>query len=132
MKHIYPDLKRDGITIYVQGTAQEDLPEGFHSIDDMLKDASSAPIDPSVRAGLDEKYPLCYIYTSGTTGKFLFSVLYLYLRNNGYIFFKCYIYISATTGEFLFHVCFHHVCSLHGFEERKQSESHNSTSASKS
>jgi len=70
VQEIYDDISNNnfGADIYVQGTAQTDLPEGFKSFDVLMEKASDADIDPKVRTGITHYDTLNYIFTSGTTG----------------------------------------------------------------
>jgi fatty-acyl-CoA synthase len=44
------------------------LAQGTQPLDEALENASSTPLDPRVRTGLEAGDPYLYIYTSGTTG----------------------------------------------------------------
>ncbi len=44
------------------------IAQGTEPLDEVLEDASPAPLDPRVRTGLEAGDPYLYIYTSGTTG----------------------------------------------------------------
>ncbi|XP_013421672.1 very long-chain acyl-CoA synthetase [Lingula anatina] len=65
---VLPDLKNNGVSIFVQGQTQETLQDGFKSFDDLMSRTSNAAIPKSRRSGLKWNSPVCYIYTSGTTG----------------------------------------------------------------
>ncbi|KAK3097888.1 hypothetical protein FSP39_014187 [Pinctada imbricata] len=56
------------LPIYVQGRSQNDLPEGYLSMDDELIHSLPVPVARAYRKDVTPLSPLCYIYTSGTTG----------------------------------------------------------------
>ena len=57
-----------GLPVYVQGLAVDQVPVGMKNFDTLMMKALPVRPDPSVRAGMNMGSIMCYIYTSGTTG----------------------------------------------------------------
>lgn len=56
------------LPIYVQGSHQNGLPDGYRSMDEELTHLLPVPVTKTYRKDMTPLSPLCYIYTSGTTG----------------------------------------------------------------
>ena len=68
VEEIYPELKAQGVKVYVVGVKGRPLPEGLLSFDDAVNEATDERLSSNWRDGIKHSSTMCYIYTSGTTG----------------------------------------------------------------
>ncbi|XP_077996028.1 long-chain fatty acid transport protein 2-like [Glandiceps talaboti] len=68
VREILPDLRKEEIAVWVQGTNGNDLPGGVVSMDELTALASDQRSLPEYRNKITFQHSAVYIYTSGTTG----------------------------------------------------------------